>query len=318
MPKSVRVQFEDGTSHIYDNVPDDIDASQVETRAAGEFGKTVLTAHSPNQGAAPGARPPEPGQGEPAPQFADYSTLPKTAGQVVGAAQIPFQLAAEHPIETSAAVGGYKVLQLGNKYVAGKQAAAQGANEVARIQAQTALENVQLQREKMAERMARGGQVAGPVAPSPILNAQGQPMTAPQAAPQTAPRPQMAAPVAQVAQPAQAAEQGLVNSVRQKAASMVTGLAQANPMMASAGRMAGRALPGVGAAVGGLDAYNRAQAGDYLGAGLAGVGAGASFIPGVGTAVNLGTTAINAGRDYSKYLEAKRQYEQQQKKGLIR
>jgi hypothetical protein len=128
----------------------------------------------------------------------------------------------------------------------------------------------------------------------------------------------MAAPVAQVAQPAQAAEQGLVNSVRQKAASMVTGLAQANPMMASAGRMAGRALPGVGAAVGGLDAYNRAQAGDYLGAGLAGVGAGASFIPGVGTAVNLGTTAINAGRDYSKYLEAKRQYEQQQKKGLIR
>jgi hypothetical protein len=312
MPKSVRVQFEDGTSHIYDNVPDDVDASQVETRAAGEFGKSVLTAHSPNQGAAPGAVP---GQGETGPQFGDYSTLPKTAGQVVGAAQIPFQLAAEHPLEAGAAIGGYKALQLGNKYVAGQQAAAQGANDVAKIQAQTALENAQLQREKMAERMARGGQVAGPVSPGPqILGANGQPMTAPQAAP----RPQVAAPVAQVAQPAQAAEQGLVNSVRQKAASMVSGLAQANPMMANAGRMASKALPFVGAAAGGLDAYNRAQSGDYLGAGLAGVGAGASFIPGVGTAVNLGTTAINAGRDYSKYLEAKRQYEEQQKKAKAR
>jgi len=116
-----------------------------------------------------------------------------------------------------------------------------------------------------------------------------------------------------VAQTAQATEQGLVNQIRQKAASMVTGLAQANPMLATAGKYAGKVLPGAGAALGGMEAYNRAQQGDYLGAGLAGLGAGASFVPVVGTAVNLGTTGINAYRDYQKYLDAKKKYEEQMK-----
>jgi len=114
MAKSVRVQFEDGTSHIYDNVPDEVDSSSVEARAKEEFGKTVLTAHSPNQGAAPGAVP---GQGEGAPTFAQYSTLPTSAGQIAGAAQIPFQLAAEHPYETAAGLAAYKGLNIADKLV---------------------------------------------------------------------------------------------------------------------------------------------------------------------------------------------------------
>lgn len=304
MAKSVRVQFEDGTSHVYDDVPDDVTDSEVEARAADELGKKVVTAHSPNQGNAPGAVP---GQGEQAPTFAQYSTLPTTAGQIVGAAQIPFQIAAEHPMETGAAIGLYKAGQVANAYVGGKQAEAEALKEAAARQAQAQAGHQAIQQQKINLRTG-AAPVAGPVVPQQIVGANGLPMSQP--------APRVAAPVAPVvptAQAAQAAEQGLVNSVRQKAASMVTGLAQANPMLAQAGRFAGKALPGVGAAAGGLEAYNRAQQGDYLGAGLAGLGGAASFVPGFGTAVNLGTTAINAGRDYSKYLEAKRKYEEQQK-----
>jgi len=67
--------------------------------------------------------------------------------------------------------------------------------------------------------------------------------------------------------------------------------------------MAGKLLPGVGTALNAADAYNRAQEGDYLGAGIAGVGAAASPFPILGTAVGAGTGAINAYREYSKRQE---------------
>ena len=41
MPKSVTVNFEDGSSHVYDNVPDDVNDSQVQERAASQFNKKV-------------------------------------------------------------------------------------------------------------------------------------------------------------------------------------------------------------------------------------------------------------------------------------
>ena len=307
MAKSVRVQFEDGTSHIYDNVPDDVDASAVEARAAQDFSKPVLTAHSPNQGFAPQKE--ESG----APTFAQYSTLPKTAGQIAGAAAIPLQMAAEHPYETAALAGLYKAGQVGNAYIQGKNVEAEALKQRTAMQAQTAMGNQNIQQQKINLK-AGIPPVAGPVVPPPTTTAAGGMQNLQQGVSNMIGTPaQTAQAVQQTAQAAQPAGQGLVNQMRQKAASMVTGFAQANPMLATAGRTVGRVLPGVGAAAGGLEAYNRAQQGDYLGAGLAGIGGAASFVPGVGTAINMGTTAINAGRDYSAYLDAKRKYEEQQK-----
>jgi len=306
MAKSVRVQFEDGTSHIYDNVPDEVDAGQVEARAQEEFGKTVLTANSPYQGAAPGATPPANPNEPIEPTFAQYSTLPKTAGQIAGAAAIPIQMAAEHPYETAALAGLYKAGQVGNAYIQGKNVEAEAAKQTAALRAQAAAGNQNIQQQKINLKTG-ATPVTAPITPTQIVGANGLPIPAPQPAAAA----QAAAQAATQAAPQ--AQQSLTNQIRQKAASMVTGLAQANPMLATAGRVAGKVLPGAGAAVGGLEAYNRAQEGDYLGAGLAGLGAGASFVPVVGTAVNLGTTGINAYRDYQKYLDAKKKYEEQMK-----
>jgi len=64
------------------------------------------------------------------------------------------------------------------------------------------------------------------------------------------------------------------------------------------GKMASRLIPGVGAAVGAYDAYDRATKGDYIGAGLSGLGAVTSFIPGVGTAATMGLAGAQLARDY--------------------
>jgi hypothetical protein len=151
--------------------------------------------------------------------------------------------------------------------------AMEGANEIAR----------QTEARVAANQAAKAAQVAGPVAPSPILNQYGKPM------PPTGP----------VAPPPQAS---MASRVQQAAASNIKNLPGAS-MLGSAGRMAGKLLPGVGTALNAADAYNRAQEGDYLGAGIAGVGAAASPFPIVGTAVGMGTGAINAYRDYLKRQE---------------
>lgn len=41
MPRNITVTFEDGTTHVYQNAPDDVTPAQVEQRALGEFGKKV-------------------------------------------------------------------------------------------------------------------------------------------------------------------------------------------------------------------------------------------------------------------------------------
>ncbi|CAB4151571.1 hypothetical protein UFOVP592_23 [uncultured Caudovirales phage] len=74
-------------------------------------------------------------------------------------------------------------------------------------------------------------------------------------------------------------------------------------MMGNVGKMAGRVLPGAGTVLNAYDAYDRAKQGDYVGAGIAGLGAAASPFPVVGTAVGMGTGAINAYRDYRKQQE---------------
>lgn len=64
------------------------------------------------------------------------------------------------------------------------------------------------------------------------------------------------------------------------------------------GKMASRLLPGLGSAVGAYDAYDRAKKGDYIGAGLSGLGAVTSLIPGVGTAATVGLAGAQLARDY--------------------
>jgi hypothetical protein len=70
---------------------------------------------------------------------------------------------------------------------------------------------------------------------------------------------------------------------------------------AGLGKMLGRAIPGVGFAIGAMGAYDRAKRGDYGGA-LAELGIGAlSFVPGVGGLVaSLGGYAALAARDTAK------------------
>jgi len=288
MSKSVTVNFEDGTSHVYDDVPDDVSDQDVQARASQDFGKNIA-----GMKAAPAAAPAEAGPG--APQMGDYMMMNKDLGQAVGAAQVPFQIAAEHPFHTG---GLASATYLGKRYLdqqLTQQAAQQAAQQAVRP-------------------MAAPGPVAPTPAPAPapqLLDAQGRPI-------QAAPRP--VAPVAPVAPAAAAApaEQGLASGVRQAAASRIAGLVQASPMLATAGRVAGKVLPGAATALGGLDTYNRFKEGDYLGAGISGAGTVASLFPGVGTGISLGAQGINAGRDMSRYLEAKRQYEEQQKRRAMK
>lgn len=93
--------------------------------------------------------------------------------------------------------------------------------------------------------------------------------------------------------------------VQQAAAANIKNLPPAT-MMGQVGKFAGKALPGVGTALNAVDAYSRYKEGDYLGAGIAGVGAAASPFPVLGTAVGAGTAGINAYRDYLKREEEKK------------
>jgi peptidoglycan hydrolase-like protein with peptidoglycan-binding domain len=64
------------------------------------------------------------------------------------------------------------------------------------------------------------------------------------------------------------------------------------------GKMLSKLIPGVGLVVGTVDAIKRAQEGDWTGAGIAGVSAALSLVPGVGGAVSMGLDAANLARDY--------------------
>jgi peptidoglycan hydrolase-like protein with peptidoglycan-binding domain len=82
------------------------------------------------------------------------------------------------------------------------------------------------------------------------------------------------------------------------AAPVASTVAKAAPSVA--GKMASRLIPGVGLAVSGYDAYDRAKKGDYAGAALSGAAGLASLIPGIGTAATVGLTGAQLARDYKK------------------
>ena len=94
----------------------------------------------------------------------------------------------------------------------------------------------------------------------------------------------------------------MMSRVQAAAANKIQNLPGAS-MMGNVGKMAGRVLPGAGTVLNAADAYNRAQEGDYLGAGIAGIGAAASPFPVVGTAVGAVAGGVNAYRDYLKRQE---------------
>jgi hypothetical protein len=73
----------------------------------------------------------------------------------------------------------------------------------------------------------------------------------------------------------------------------------------AAGKMLGKAIPGVGLAFGAADAYNRAKKGDYTGAAMAGASGLASLVPGIGTAPYSGTCETLASHATHSFLYAK-------------
>lgn len=78
------------------------------------------------------------------------------------------------------------------------------------------------------------------------------------------------------------------------------GLGSAGGALGNAGAMGGaagalgKATPFLGGAMSGAQAAQDASKGDYIGAGLNGIAAGASFVPGVGTAVSMGAQALDS------------------------
>jgi hypothetical protein len=88
-----------------------------------------------------------------------------------------------------------------------------------------------------------------------------------------------------------------LNTIRRLESSEVLNESAAAPAAAVASKGIGRFIPGVGAAMGAYDAYNRAKKGDWGGAGLSALGGAASLIPGVGTAASIGVAGAQALRD---------------------
>jgi len=118
MSKSVTVNFEDGTSHTYDDVPDNVSDDQVNERAAGEFGKAIKSL---------GAEAPAAETSAPATPTAESLAGPVEPGlgtKIAGAAKTVYDVAAEHPYIAGGALFGAA------KYNAIKNTLQSGANAV--------------------------------------------------------------------------------------------------------------------------------------------------------------------------------------------
>lgn len=233
----------------------------------------------------------DPGE-PPAPQSTvqPVSSSPEAVGTTAGLAVAPYALPAA--AAGAAALGG-------GKLYSGWKSGVDAANEYNRVTAANAQTHAATQELKTLKQIAQG---TGPEADAAkqriqqIIQSRPAPVTGPVAPTGGAPTVGPVAPTPQ-AQPA-----SMMSRVQAAAANKIQNLPGAG-MMGSAGKFAGKLLPGVGTALNAADAYNRAQEGDYLGAGIAGVGAAASPFPVVGTAVGLGTGALNAYRDYLKRQE---------------
>lgn len=174
MAKSVTVTFDDGTSHTYDNVPDDVTDDQVTQRAGGDFTDKTITGVV--GGAAPAANTEMPG-GAVAPQELGFGE------KAVGAAATAANLAMQHPAIPAAAAGLWKANKVANAYIKSKEAEAAASQARTAQQAETAAAQLEQSRARMAERMARAGGVAQP---GGLVDAAGNPIS-------SAPKPTMSA-----------------------------------------------------------------------------------------------------------------------------
>lgn len=89
---------------------------------------------------------------------------------------------------------------------------------------------------------------------------------------------------------------GVANPLEKKLAAGAAG-AVTKGSTSALGKMAAKAAPGVGAAFGAVDAYNRAKKGDYFGAGIAGLSGALSLVPGIGWMPAVALDLFNLGRD---------------------
>lgn len=203
MSKSMSVQFSDGTSHTYDNVPDEVTQDQVNDRATQDFPDRTIQAV--NEGAHPDA---------PQMETNDVVQNSSVGEQALAAGQTAAQIAAAHPYLAAggvpAAVGLYKANKLANTWQAAKQAEIEAAKQIAsqRAASMAGHQNIQQQKINLKTAQTAPVQSQGPQ----ILDAQGRPMapspSMPSAVPETAPvAPQGAAQATQaVAQQAPTAE----------------------------------------------------------------------------------------------------------------
>jgi hypothetical protein len=151
--------------------------SDLEALQSGDLSKLSDDAlQQMSAGSAPTATAPAPAAGPAVPDNQEPSLLTKA----VGAAQVPIEMAMEHPGLATGAAGLWKASQLANKYMAGKDI----DRTIAQQQANTAADAQALARERMAERMAR----ANPTAATPTTATATPNMAAPaeQAAARTA------------------------------------------------------------------------------------------------------------------------------------
>jgi hypothetical protein len=233
------VNFDDGTSHTYDNVPDGVTEEQVNARAANEFSDKGITGVTAGEAPAPAV--PE-----------EHFKEPTLGEKAVGAAQTAFNVAAEHPLLTGgAALGAAKYNTIKN--VVGQGLESVNANTMAKnAQALSQMEHQARQYIKAGQTVPQGlqttidalrnkvagGPVPAPGAPAGPVAPGAAPTTGP-AAPQAA---QQAAKTAQIAAtqgPAAVEGASFVENISKKFAPMAAKVAPIlnNPVVQGAGRV---------------------------------------------------------------------------------
>lgn len=165
MARNITVTFEDGTSHVYNNAPDDVTPDAVEARAAKEFGKRV-TALDGGRAAAPKPTGADaiPGQrsiskAEPEPSMQD---------RIMGAIETPIALGA-------GAIGGLvsPVAGLAGSLFSGKYGTPEGVRAGEEVARQVQSQFYQPRTQTAQQALKTIGSVAEPLigVPIPTLNA---------------------------------------------------------------------------------------------------------------------------------------------------
>ena len=177
MSKSMSVTFSDGTSHTFDEVPDDVTQEQVNAKAKEQFPDREIMDTSE------GAHPDAPALPTPEQKAKEE---PSVATQAMGIASVPIGLAAAHP-GTTAAIGAggaalYKANKIADTFMEGAKA------NKALAEARMASEQGIAQRAASKAEQA-AAKMGGARAPMPGPAAPAVPQAMPQTAPTAAPAP---------------------------------------------------------------------------------------------------------------------------------